>query len=210
MHGIPVTPLPGTPRVTSSPKPAPGSVLATFLVRSGTLKGNRLQVKVPVVNIGRAEYNDIVIPDESVSTMHAKLQRREEIWVLTDNGSTNGTFVDGERLSGEAVLSPGALIRFGETAVMFEPTDQGDVKKGSGTKIMGAIQVPAVPMAPPPVPLMTPERSAPSEPLVPAARPPLRRPVVVSSHRSGSFPAWLVPVAIVVILAAVAAFLLLK
>jgi pSer/pThr/pTyr-binding forkhead associated (FHA) protein len=69
-------------------------------------------VKVPVVNIGRAEYNDIVIPDESVSTMHAKLQRREEIWVLTDNGSTNGTFVDGERLSGEAVLSPGRTRPF--------------------------------------------------------------------------------------------------
>jgi len=213
MHGIPVTPMPSTPRVAPAPRTAPGSVLDTFLVRNGSLKGNRLQVKVPVVNIGRAEYNDIVIPDESVSTMHAKLQRREEIWVLSDNGSTNGTFVDGERLSGETVLSPGALIRFGETAVMFEPTDtQDDVKKGSGTKIMGAIQVPAiqVPAAPPPVPVMTPERSAPAEPLVPASRPPLRRPVVVSSHRSGAFPGWLVPVAIVVILAAVAAFLLLK
>ena len=215
MHGIPVTPMPNIPRVAPAPRTAPGSVLATFLVRSGSLKGNRLQVKVPVVNIGRAEYNDIVIPDESVSTMHAKLQRREEIWVLSDNGSTNGTFVDGERLSGEAVLSPGALIRFGETAVMFEPTEtQSDVKKGSGTKIMGAIQVPAiqVPAAPPPVPLMAPERSAPSDPLVPASRPPLRRPgpVMVSSHRSNAFPGWLVPVAIVVILAAVAAFLLLK
>ncbi|HSR91952.1 MAG TPA: FHA domain-containing protein [Gemmatimonadales bacterium] len=215
MHGIPVTPMPNVPRVAPSPRTVPGSVLATFLVRNGSLKGNRLQVKVPVVNIGRAEYNDIVIPDESVSTMHAKLQRREEIWVLSDNGSTNGTFVDGERLSGEAVLSPGALIRFGETAVMFEPTDtEGNVKKGSGTKIMGAIQVPAiqVPAAPPPVPLMAPERSAPAEPLVPASRPPLRRPgpVMVSSHRSGAFPGWLVPVAIVVILAAVAAFLLLK
>ena len=164
-------------------------------------------MKVPVVNIGRAEYNDVVIPDESVSTMHAKLQRREEIWVLTDNGSTNGTFVDGERLSGEAVLSPGALIRFGETAVMFEPTDtQANVKKGSGTKVMGAIQIPP---APPPVPLVI-ERSAPVEPLVPAPRPPLRRPVVVSSHRSGAFPGWLFPVAIVAILAALAAFLLLK
>jgi len=180
-------------------------------VRSGSLKGNRLQVRVPVVNIGRAEYNDLVIPDESVSTMHAKLQRREEIWVLSDNGSTNGTFVDGERLTGEAVLSPGALIRFGETAVMFEPTDtQDDVKKGSGTKIMGAIQVPAVSVAPPPVPVITPERSAPSDPLVPAARPSVRRPVVVSSPRSGDFPGWLVPVVLVVILAAVAAFLLLK
>jgi hypothetical protein len=212
MHGIPVTPMPSAPRVAPAPRTASGSVLATFLVRSGSLKGNRLQVKVPVVNIGRAEYNDIVIPDESVSTMHAKLQRREEIWVLTDNGSTNGTFVDGERLSGEAVLSPGALVRFGETAAMFEPTDtQANVKKGSGTKIMGAIQVPAAPPPPPPpVPVMTPERSASAEPLVPASRPPLRRPVVASSHRSGAFPGWLVPVAIVVILAAVAALLLLK
>jgi pSer/pThr/pTyr-binding forkhead associated (FHA) protein len=207
MHGIPVTPMPGGPRPAPPPRASTGSVLATFLVRSGALKGTRLQVKVPVVNIGRAEYNDVVIPDESVSTMHAKLQRREEIWVLTDNGSTNGTFVDGERLSGEAVLSPGALIRFGETAVMFEPTDtQANVKKGSGTKVMGAIQIPA---ASPPAPLVT-ERSAPVEPLVPAPRPPLRRPVVVSSPRSGAFPGWLIPVAIVVILAAIAAFLLLK
>ncbi|HSE68031.1 MAG TPA: FHA domain-containing protein, partial [Gemmatimonadales bacterium] len=205
--GIPVTPMPSSPRVTVPPRTATGSALATFLVRSGSLKGNRLQVKVPVVNTGRAEYNDIVIPDESVSTMHAKLQRREEIWVLSDNGSTNGTFVDGERLTGEAVLSPGALIRFGETAVMFEPTDtQGDVKKGSGTKIMGAIQVPPAPPSAPPVI----ERPAPVEPLVPAPRPPLRRPVVVSSPSSSPFPGWLVPVAIVVILAAVAAFLLLK
>ena len=211
MHGIPVTPMPNTPRAAPPPRTAPGPALATFLVRSGSLKGNRLQVRVPVVNIGRAEYNDLVIPDESVSTMHAKLQRREEIWVLSDNGSTNGTFVDGERLTGEAVLSPGALIRFGETAVMFEPTDtQNDVKKGSGTKIMGAIQVPAVSVAPPPVPVITPERSAPSDPLVPAARPSVRRPVVVSSPRSGDFPGWLVPVVLVVILAAVAAFLLLK
>ncbi len=165
-------------------------------------------MKVPVVNIGRAEYNDVVIPDESVSTMHAKLQRREEIWVLTDNGSTNGTFVDGERLSGEAVLSPGALIRFGETAVMFEPTDtQAQCQKGIRHQGDGRD-----PDFRPPRLLSRwcTERSAPAEPLVPAPRPPLRRPVVVSSHRSSAFPGWLFPVAIVVILAAVAAFLLLK
>ena len=214
MHGFPSGAPTAEQRTPTPPSPT-AAPLASFLFRSGELKGRRLPIKVPVANIGRGDYNDVVIGDPSVSTMHAKLQRREEIWVLSDNGSTNGTFVDGERLSGEAVLSPGALIRFGETAVMFEPTEtQSDVKKGSGTKIMGAIQVPAiqVPAAPPPVPLMAPERSAPSDPLVPAVRPPLRRPgpVMVSSHRSSAFPGWLVPVAIVVILAAVAAFLLLK
>jgi pSer/pThr/pTyr-binding forkhead associated (FHA) protein len=65
--------MPATPRHTT-PTPAP---LANFLVRSGALKGTRLIVKTPVANIGRADYNDLVLPDESVSTSHAKLQRRE-------------------------------------------------------------------------------------------------------------------------------------
>ena len=60
-----------------------------------------------MVNIGRGDYNDVVIGDPSVSTMHAKLQRREAVWILTDLGSTNGTFVEGERLTGEAAAQPG-------------------------------------------------------------------------------------------------------
>ena len=81
--------------------------LASFLVRSGALKGKRFPVKVPIVNIGRADYNDIVLADPSVSTSHAKLQRRDDIWVLSDAGSTNGTFVDDERATGEVALGPG-------------------------------------------------------------------------------------------------------
>jgi FHA domain-containing protein len=214
MHGIPITPAPRpkleVPEAPSAPGWRPSGstpALASFLVRSGSLRGTRLPVRVPVVNIGRAEYNDIVIPDESVSTLHAKLQRREEIWVLTDNGSTNGTFVDGERISGEAILSPGALIRFGETAVMFEPTDvANEVKKGSGTKVMGAVQVPG---APPPIP-MADRPAPPPEPLVPAPKPAIRRPVVVATPRPKGLPGWVVPVAVVIILAVIAAVLLSK
>src|SRR3989449_9939580 len=82
--------------VPPSPLAAAGGWLASFLVRSGGLAGQRLSVKTPVVNIGRADYNDLVVPDPSVSTSHAKLQRREGVWVLVDLDSTNGTFVDGE------------------------------------------------------------------------------------------------------------------
>jgi pSer/pThr/pTyr-binding forkhead associated (FHA) protein len=96
-----------------------------------------------VVNVGRAEYNDIVLPDDSVSTQHAKLQRREGIWVLVDLESTNGTMVDGEPVTGEVPLAPGAYIRFGEVQTIFEPTDDTiDAKKGSSTKVLGAIQLP--------------------------------------------------------------------
>src|SRR5260370_18799092 len=111
-----------------------GSPLASFLVRTGALIGQRLVVRPPVVNIGRADYNDLVLPDPSVSTSHAKLQRREGVWVLVDLDSTNGTFVDGEQVKGDAPLAPGALVRFGEVQLVFDPTDAAHaVAKGGGT-----------------------------------------------------------------------------
>jgi len=116
--------------------------LAKFLVRSGALKGQRLYVKVPIVNIGRAEYNDLVIPDDSVSSQHAKLTRREGVWVLTDLGSTNGTMVDGEPLSGDMPIAPGAFIRFGEVQLVFEPTDDdAGINQAPGTRMISAVKL---------------------------------------------------------------------
>lgn len=255
MHGVPVSnpgmPVPpsvAAPPVPPAPQPPPptprapvnrpsGSTaaLATFLVRSGLLKGQRLTVRVPVVNIGRAEYNDLVVPDDSVSGSHAKLQRREGVWILTDNQSTNGTWVDGERVYGEVMLGPGAVVRFGEISAMFEPTDDHlGTAGGSGTKVMGAMKPmappPAKPVAPPPIepqlPPMTPTPSAarpamtpspvldsaqqPSMPLRPsqAMQPPRRQPVVIASPPPSGMPRWLIPLAIVIILGVAAAILL--
>ncbi|MHC4934496.1 MAG: FHA domain-containing protein [Planctomycetota bacterium] len=122
-------------------QPAVGEALASLIVRSGELKGQRFSIKVPVVNVGRADYNDICLPEESISTTHAKLQRREGIWVLVDLDSTNGTKVDGEPVAGEVPLAPGALIRFGDVQTIFEPTDDTiDAAKGSTTKVISAAQ----------------------------------------------------------------------
>ncbi len=248
MHGMRATP-PAPPMPPPPPAPAPAAAakpaartssgagtLATFLVRSGSLKGQRLQVRVPVVNIGRAEYNDIVVPDDSISGSHAKLQRREGIWILVDNDSTNGTWVDGERITAEAMLGPGAVVRFGEISVLFEPTDDHlGTASGSGTKVMGAIRQPAAPAAPPeppapvpvaaaPVPAPTPPPpAAPIPTSIPAAAPRApsagreaggvsrsgaRPPVIVSSPPPGGRPKWVVPLILVVVLGAVAAYLL--
>ncbi len=136
----------------AAPRPSQGGApLASFLVKNGSLKSQRLQVRTPIVNIGRAEYNDLVVPDESVSTQHAKLQRREGVWILVDLGSTNGTFADGEKVSGEAALAPGALVRVGDIQLVFETTEADDalgVAKGGGTKVMQAM-APVAPPAPP-------------------------------------------------------------
>jgi pSer/pThr/pTyr-binding forkhead associated (FHA) protein len=142
MHGIPTGELQrSTPSAGTTTLP-----LASLLFRSGELRGRRVPIKVPVVNIGRGDYNDILIADPSVSTMHAKLQRRESVWVLTDLGSTNGTFVDGERLTGEQPLSPGTTVRFGDVSALFEPLDDdAPVARSGGTRVMEKVES----MAPP-------------------------------------------------------------
>jgi pSer/pThr/pTyr-binding forkhead associated (FHA) protein len=130
-----------------------GGPLASFIVRSGTLKGQRLAVRTPVVNIGRADYNDLVLPDESVSTTHAKLQRREGVWILIDLESTNGTYIDGDQVKGEAPLAPGATVRFGEIGMVFEPTDDAAaVAKGGATRMMEVMTMSPAPPPPPPQP----------------------------------------------------------
>jgi pSer/pThr/pTyr-binding forkhead associated (FHA) protein len=153
--------------------------LASFLVRGGALKGQRLSVRTPVVNIGRADYNDLVFPDESVSTTHAKLQRREGVWVLVDLDSTNGTFIDGDQIKGEAPLAPGANVRFGEIGTVFEPTDESTgVAKGGGTRVMEVMTMspgPAKPAAKPAAAqprAAAPAKAAPAKPK-PAAKPPV-------------------------------------
>ena len=189
LHGVPATPVPGTmPRIAS---------LASLLVRSGSLRGTRLPVRSPVVNIGRADYNDLILPEPSVSTAHAKLQRREGIWIITDLGSTNGTFVDGERVTDEAVLTPGTTLKFGEIALLFEPVDEvADAPRAGGTRVMPQLPADvAIWPAPPPV-APRPERPAP------------RRPVVGSARRSRGIPRLVVFVAVLVVAAAIAFTLL--
>ena len=148
--------------------------LGNFVVRSGALKGRRLVVKTPVANIGRADYNDLVIPDESVSTTHAKLQRREGVWVLVDLDSTNGTFVDGERVKGEAPLSPGVTVRFGDISLVFDPTDDAaGVAKGGGTRMLEGMKPAPKPAAAPAPPPKAPAAKAAPAKAKPKAKPPV-------------------------------------
>ena len=195
VHGLEAF-VPASPR--SAVGGGAGGGFASFLVRSGGLAGQRLSVNTPVVNIGRADYNDLVVPDPSVSTSHAKLQRREGVWVLVDLDSTNGTFVDGEQVKGEAPLAPGAAVRFGDVQLVFEPTDDAlGVAKGGGTQVLRtphsvAPNVPPMPAPPQAPPLPPASRSAPAPAAPPArgpkAAPPLR-PQPPTPSRPGPRPA---------------------
>ncbi|HEX6105061.1 MAG TPA: FHA domain-containing protein [Gemmatimonadales bacterium] len=184
MHGLPVSELRGTPTPVADAAP-----LASMLVRSGAFRGRRLPVKTPVVNIGRADYNDVVIAEPSVSTTHAKLQRRDDIWVLTDLGSTNGTYVEGEPVTGETALTPGTTLRFGEVSVLFEPFDDRPAPRLPGTQVVERVEAEAPPEAP---------RAEPREP---------RRPIRVAAPKPSGPPTWLI--ALLLLVAAIVAWYLL-
>jgi hypothetical protein len=74
------------------------------------------------VNVGRASDSDLSLGHASVSKIHAALQmNREGTLLVTDTGSTNGTYINGRRLSyGEArTIEDGDVVAFGDVEVRF-------------------------------------------------------------------------------------------
>jgi hypothetical protein len=72
------------------------------------------------VAIGRSKSNDIVIGDPRVSREHARIEAQNNETVLIDLGSTNGTLVDGRKVSGRVRLHRGNVITLGNTSLRFE------------------------------------------------------------------------------------------
>jgi pSer/pThr/pTyr-binding forkhead associated (FHA) protein len=70
--------------------------------------------------IGVAESCDLRVDSPYVSGRHCRLERVAEGWVLEDLGSTNGTFINGSRISGEQQLHLRDEIRVGETVLRWE------------------------------------------------------------------------------------------
>jgi pSer/pThr/pTyr-binding forkhead associated (FHA) protein len=73
------------------------------------------------LSVGRADDNGLIIDsDEYVSTHHARFEPRRDGVYLEDAGSTNGTFVNGIRMTHSRRLAPGDVVKLGETELRFE------------------------------------------------------------------------------------------
>lgn len=70
------------------------------------------------LTIGRAAGVDIVIADASMSRQHARLVRAADAWMIEDLGARNGTYVNGQRISGTCRVAPGDQIQLGDTMVV--------------------------------------------------------------------------------------------
>jgi class 3 adenylate cyclase len=72
------------------------------------------------VTLGRRVENDVALSwDSEVSRAHARLLRGREGWSLVDEGSRNGSYLNGERITGRRPLRDGDVLRFGDTVVLF-------------------------------------------------------------------------------------------
>jgi predicted component of type VI protein secretion system len=90
-------------------------------MRTGPTPGKTFPLSKSDLVVGRDITSDIPINDAEISRRHAKFTLQGDSYILEDLGSTNGTFVDGQRLMGPYSLKPGDLILFGENvSLSFE------------------------------------------------------------------------------------------
>lgn len=86
-----------------------------LVVTSGPRRGLEIPLANEPLTIGRARDSGLVIQDDYTSTHHARLVRWDDDWVIEDQNSTNGTYVDGERITGSTRIGRGTPVRIGTT-----------------------------------------------------------------------------------------------
>ena len=104
------------------PQPPARELGRLIVLKSPTLgQGDVVTLDVHALRVGRGRDNDLSVPsDEYASAHHARFEPRRDGVYVEDIGSTNGTFVNGIRLSGDRRLVPGDVVRIGETDLRFE------------------------------------------------------------------------------------------
>ena len=90
-----------------------------FVMRSGPTPGVTFPLEGDQLIIGRDASNSVAINDAEISRKHSRLSFQGGKYVLEDLGSTNGTFVNGQRLAGPVVLKPGDVVSLGEQIVLM-------------------------------------------------------------------------------------------
>lgn len=90
------------------------------------------------VNVGRAQTNEVVLPDSNVSRLHATLTAPNGQWQIEDRQSANGIQVNGQ-FAEKHLLKNGDVINIGEFALRFEVLETQDVRAHGGTDLPGRL-----------------------------------------------------------------------
>jgi hypothetical protein len=154
-----------------------------LVMRQGPMPGQVFELNKNEIYLGRDIANDIVINDAEVSRRHARLTLEAERYKIEDLGSTNGTFINGQRLIGPHLLAIGELIMFGENVGVVFESDQ----PGLDVTVLSASAQGVAPVTPPPSPAYAPQPPAytPPPPKVIAPAPPPPAPIYSGQMVSG-------------------------
>lgn len=102
-----------------APRPAGARLVVVRPGESGLTQGTQFVLAGSMI-VGRDPGAGIIIGDSSVSTRHASIERVDGSWVVTDLGSTNGTFVDGRQVDSRgAAVRPRARVTFGNVVLQL-------------------------------------------------------------------------------------------
>ncbi len=93
--------------------------MAKLVILSEGLTGRSHELKVDKTTIGRVDDNTFPIAEPSVSSHHCEVLLRGNEVLVKDLGSTNGTFINGQKIT-ESVLKPGQILRLGQVEVRLE------------------------------------------------------------------------------------------
>lgn len=126
-----------------------GQSAATLTVRRGPGLGRSFTIEAPSITVGRQEQCDFQVNDTWVSRQHARVTWGGAGYLLEDLGTVNGTFLNGERISGPRALKSGDVIQLG-TQVELDFTIRAPAFSGQMPDQPQASAFPERSPAPPP------------------------------------------------------------
>ena len=94
--------------------------MAKLVILSPGMAGRSHELKVDKTTIGRVDDNTFPIAEPSVSSHHCEILLRGADVVVHDLNSTNGTFINGNQITGEAVLKPCQTLKLGQIELKLE------------------------------------------------------------------------------------------
>lgn len=108
---------PAVPVAPISPVAAP---VATGVPKLIATDGSAFEIPDGEISVGREFGNGLIVPNDTVSRNHASIQKSGPMVTVTDHGSTNGTWVNGVKISAWTPLSSGDSVRFGSVEYRYE------------------------------------------------------------------------------------------
>ena len=103
---------------TDLPRQRPGSVAPKPQVVL-EVNGERIAVRALPVTLGRGSSADITVEDTGVSRRHLEIVEQDGAYLAVDLGSTNGSYINGQRLMGRAEITNGSVIEMGRARIVF-------------------------------------------------------------------------------------------